>query len=95
MRKNSLKKGETSMVAPEPGPIDSIDNLPNPIGVNMTAVKQAEQFAKNVPNNLDKKNDGGNPSIADISAFASGKDGRNFGGAGSSNSDPSPAMPGA
>jgi hypothetical protein len=70
------------------------------MGVNRWALDQADAAAEATPGAMGQKNggpasDGDNPKIADVSAFASGKDGRNFSGAGSSNSNPNPAMPGA
>src|SRR4029078_1671737 len=91
-----------SKVAPHPGPVDGIDNLPIPIGVNMTAQKDAEQDSEATPGALgnpmtsaDYKTEcnGSNPKIADVSAFATGKDVRSFGA--SPKNDPTPSMPGA
>lgn len=89
------KNPSISKVAPDPGPIEGIDNLPNPIGVNMTAVADAEKFPGHgaVSGEMSMKpNNGDNPSIADA-PFANGKDHRNH--EGGSRSDPTPAKPGA
>lgn len=87
----------TSKVAAD-SPVDGIDPLPIPIGVNMTAVKKAEQASENVPGAMGQENgyakcDGDNPKIADSIAFANGKDVRSFGS--SPKSNPTPSMPGA
>jgi hypothetical protein len=84
---------------PTDSPIDGIDPLPNPIGVNMTATRKAEQDSESIPGAMGQENgdvdcDGTNPKIADVSAFATGKDMRNRVSPGSK-SDPTPAMPGA
>jgi hypothetical protein len=84
-----------SKVAPDPGPLPGIDNLPNPIGINMKAVAQAEEMPGHgaVSGEMSMKpNDGDNPSIGDA-PFANGKDHRAFPQTGGA--DPSPAMPGA
>lgn len=83
-----------SAVSLEP-PIRGIDNLENPIGVNMKALEDSEAFPGHsaiagkmsyTPNNGDQKDVASPP-------FANSKDIRHFekqGGA-----DPTPAMPGA
>ena len=78
-------------------PIRGIDNLENPIGVNMKAVEESEAFPGN-PRISDGKmsmepNDGDQKDVASP-AFAVGKDGRTFEG-GPKGSDPTPSMPGA
>jgi len=78
-------------------PVRGIDNLENPIGVNMKAVEESEAFPGN-PRISDgnmsmKPNDGDQKDVASP-AFAVGKDERNMSG-GPSGSDPTPAMPGA
>lgn len=83
---------------PTDSPIEGIDPLPNPIGVNMTAVKSAEQTSESTPGAMGQKNgyrecDGDNPKIADTISFANGKDMRSFGS--SPKSNPTPSMPGA
>lgn len=91
------KNPSTSRVAPDPGPIEGIDNLPNPIGVNMTAMKDAEKFpghgSVSASSMSMKTNNGDNPTIADA-PFANGKDRRHFEG-GPSGTDATPAKPGA
>lgn len=92
----------TSKVAPEPGPVDGVDNLPLPMGVNMEAMRDAERMSEMTPGAMGnpmtsaqyaRECNGDNPSIADVSGFANGKDVRSFGS--SPKSNPSPAMPGA
>lgn len=70
-------------------PIRGIDNLENPIGVNMKALEDSEKM----PEVSMEKHDGDQRDVASP-AFAVGKDGRHFEG-GPSGSDPTPAMPGA
>lgn len=85
-----------SKAAPDPSPVEGVDNLPIPAGTNRWAVEQAERASEATPGAMGVKGDeanGDNPKIADVSAFASGKDVRAFGA--SPKSDPSPAMPGA
>jgi hypothetical protein len=69
-------------------PIRGIDNLENPIGINMKALEDSERMPEvnMTPNNGDQK---------DVStpAFAAGKDERNFPKTGGA--DPTPAKPGA
>ena len=84
---------------PVDSPVEGIDPLPIPSGVNMTAVKDAEQFSESIPGamgqeNGDKDCDGTNPKIADVSGFATGKDMRNRVSS-DAKSNPTPAMPGA
>jgi hypothetical protein len=84
-----------SKVAPDPGPLLGIDNLPNPIGVNMKAVAQAEEMPGHgaITGTVSmQKNDGDQKDVPDA-PFANGMDKRNpdnMGGA-----DPTPAKPGA
>jgi hypothetical protein len=85
----------TSMTAPDPSPVEGVDNLPLPMGVNRLAVRQAEQSSEATPAEMNPKANGDNPSIADVSAFASGKDLRCFDGMGSKGANPTPDMPGA
>lgn len=92
----SQRKNPTmSKVAPDPGPLPGIDNLPNPIGVNMKAVEDAEAMpghaALGVPPVSGATNDGDQKDVPTPS-FADGKDGRSFPKMGGSN--PWPAKPG-
>ena len=76
-------------------PIRGIDNLENPIGVNMKAVEESEAFPGNprISGEMSMKpNDGDQKNVADP-PFAVGKDIRHFEKTGGA--DPSPAMPGA
>jgi len=87
-----------SKAAPPPGqvspsPVEGVDNLPLPMGVNRWAVEQAEMASEATPGAMNpSKNDGDNPSIADT-GLQSGPDVRSFGS--SPKSNPTPAMPGA
>jgi hypothetical protein len=95
-----------SMQAPPPGadspsPVEGVDNLPLPMGVNRQAVRQAEQDSEGTPGAMgnpmtsaqySRECNGDNPSIKDT-GLQSGADVRKFGSSPSSN--PSPAMPGA
>jgi hypothetical protein len=95
----------TSFVAPEPGPVDGVDNLPIPSGTNASAKRQREVESEATPGAMgnpmtykDYTRDcqGDNPKIADGIDFATGKDVRSYDGAGSARgSDATPAMPGA
>jgi len=90
MRKNPTM----SKVAPAPGPIDGIDNLPNPIGVNMKAMAQAEEMPGHgavAGTQSFSPNDGDQKDVPTPS-FANGVDGRNPDKSGGAN--PWPAMPG-
>jgi len=85
----------TSKVAPDPGPLPGIDNLPNPIGINMKAQAQAEESPGHgaISGSMSMSpNDGDQKDVA-TPAFATGKDNRNPDNRGGA--DPSPAMPGA
>lgn len=84
----------TSRVAPDPGPLPGIDNLPNPIGVNMKAVAQAEEMPGHgaISGSMSMQpNDGDQKDVPDA-PFANGKDMREPDKRGGSN--PTPAMPG-
>ena len=70
-------------------PIRGIDNLENPIGINMKALEDSEKM----PEVSMEEHNGDQRDVASP-AFAVGKDGRHFEG-GPSGSDPTPAMPGA
>ena len=71
-----------------PSPVDGIDNLPLPSGVNV----QLKEKANDMPEVDMKTNDGDNPPAVQAK-FADGKDGRVF--RATPGSDPTPAMPGA
>lgn len=87
MRKNPTITANSNAL---PGPIDGIDALPNPIGVNQSL--QAD--AAKMPEVIDMKpNNGGNPVVPDVNAFASGKDVRCYGSSPTSN--PTPGKTGA
>ena len=83
------KMGWTSKVSPDPGPVEGIDNLPNPIGINRKALRDAEERSEKTPMG-GGPNNGDNPSIADSINFASGTDVRSYEQRGPSN----PAAPG-
>lgn len=96
----------TSKQAPPPGadspsPVEGVDNLPLPMGVNRAAVRDAEQRSEATPGAMGnpmtsaqykRECNGDNPSIKDT-GLNSGSDRRVFNSTPSS--DPSPAMPGA
>ena len=90
-RNPTMSKG-----TPNDMPVEGVERLPLPMGVNIKAVEQAEEMpghgALGASNSM-KKNDGDNPSIGDA-PFANGKDVRVFSG-GPSGQDPTPAKPGA
>jgi hypothetical protein len=65
-----------------------IDNLPNPIGKNMSVQEEGNAM----PDVSMKENDGDNPSFSSP-AFANGRDVRSYGS--SPKSNPTPDMPGA
>jgi len=86
-----MSKSATSL---EP-PIRGIDNLENPIGVNMKAVEESEAFPGNprISGEMSMKPNNGDQTDVASPPFAVGKDIRHFekqGGA-----DPTPSMPGA
>ena len=92
----------TGKTAPDPSPVEGVDNLPLPAGTNRKAVRQAEQDSEATPGAMgnpmtsadySRECNGDNPSIKDVSGFATGKDVRSYGS--SPSSDPTPAMPGA
>lgn len=76
-----------SAVPLEP-PIRGIENLENPIGVNMKALENSEKM----PEVNMTKNDGDQKDVPSP-AFAVGKDERHFPKTGGA--DPTPSMPGA
>lgn len=81
-----------SKAAPDPSPVEGVDNLPLPAGTNRWAVQQAEAASEATP--MGPANaDGDNPAIPDVAGFATGKDMRNRNGG--PKSDPAPGMPGA
>jgi hypothetical protein len=84
-----------SKVAPDPGPLPGIDNLPNPIGINMKAQAQAEEMpghgAVSVSKMSMQTNDGDQKGAPDA-PFADGKDMREPDKRGGAN--PCPAKPG-
>jgi hypothetical protein len=71
-----------------PAPVDGVDNLPLPSGVNVAA----KEKANDMPDVSMKTNDGDNPSAVQA-PFANGKDMRSK--APTPTSSPTPAMPGA
>ena len=91
-----------SKAAPDPSPVEGVDNLPIPAGTNRKAVRDAEQASEATPGamgvpftsvNYTRDCNGDNPKIADVSGFAEGKDVRSF--SASPKSNPTPAKPGA
>ena len=91
-----------SKVAPDPSPVEGVDNLPLPAGTNRAAVRQAEEFSESIPGAMGNPStsaeysrdcNGDNPTIADVSKFASGQDVRSYGS--SPSSPPAPGKPGA
>lgn len=92
MRKKVAPKW-TSMVAPEPGPVEGVDNLPVPMGVNMGLKEKNEMESEATPGAMGvpmtsdgytAECNGDNPKIPDVSGFAMGKDMRSFGASPSS-----------
>lgn len=86
----------TSKVSPDPSPVEGVDNLPIPAGTNRAAVRDAEQCSEATPGamgNRGNEANGDNPSIPDVSGFATGKDVRSYGSSPSSN--PTPGKVGA
>jgi hypothetical protein len=90
-----------SKVSPDPSPVEGVDNLPLPMGVNRKALRDAEESSEATPGAMgnpipgigDRDCNGDNPTIAGISAFANGKDVRSYGP--SPSAPPTPAKPGA
>lgn len=83
----------TSKAAPDPSPVEGVDNLPLPMGVNRWAVQQAERDSEATPAGMDAKANGDNPAVADKIDFAPTQGMPAEGGP--KGSDPFPAMPGA
>jgi hypothetical protein len=87
--------------APDPSPVEGVDNLPLPMGVNRKAVRDAETASEGTPGAMgvpmtgagDRDCMGDNPKIADVAGFATGQDVRSYGSSPSSN--PTPDKPGA
>jgi len=91
-----------SKAAPDPSPVEGVDNLPLPAGTNREAVRDAEERSEATPGAMgnpmssaqyDRECNGDNPSIKDVGSFASGEDVRSYGS--SPSSAPAPAKPGA
>ena len=90
-----------SMAAPDPSPVEGVDNLPLPMGVNREAVQSAERESEATPGAMgvpmtsagySRECNGDNPS-APAGGLISGKDMRPTGP--SPSSDATPGMPGA
>jgi hypothetical protein len=93
-----------SKVAPDPGPVGGVDNLPNPIGVDMKLLGEREAASEATPGAVGNPDtykgysrdcNGDNPKIADSIDFASGKDQRNRVGVGMANNPDAPGKVGA
>jgi len=83
-------------------PVEGVDVLPLPMGVNREAVQQAEQSSEATPGAMGnpmtstqygRECNGDNPPIKDVGSFANGADVRSYGS--SPSSEPTPAKPGA
>lgn len=86
-----------SKQAPEPSPVEGVDVLPLPMGVNRQAVRDAEQRSEATPGAMGsdwsaRDVQGDNPSIKDT-GLNSGSDVRSYGSSPSSN--PTPGKVGA
>lgn len=79
MRKNPTM----SKIAPDPGPIEGVDNLPMPMGVGMKSLASAEKM----PEVNMTPNDGTQDNVP-TPAFANGMDCRHYSGGPSSPSAP-------
>jgi len=69
------RKNPTTSKATPPSPVEGVDRLPLPIGINMKALEQAEEMpghgAISASSMSMKPNDGDNPSYGDA-PFANG-----------------------
>lgn len=101
MSSRKLPPKWVSKQAPEPSPVEGVDVLPLPMGVNRKAVGQAEAASEATPGAMgvpmtssqyDRTCNGDNPSIKDT-GLNSGSDVRSYGS--SPSSDPTPGKVGA
>lgn len=83
-----------SIAASDPGPVEGVDNLPLPIGVNRSGVKKADEASLDVVERSPMSpNNGGNRAPAADGHLDSGPDVRSYGS--SPSADPAPGKTGA